>query len=312
MWSDGQKYMDCKWTASSADGGSDHGPCTDMYVKEGQPGQGVVTITYTMREEDGFYNALQNDYGILKDWVVWEATAGDPEDASCPCPVPGHCPQCNKPSGEVCHNWPRKAADDKIKVPNLKSVIDTAVPNITALSTVMLGTFMEMRMGAMDASDTDVATAFSMPVFMIADTTEQMKNITKIGKEQKKADDNAKVNFILDIVSIVLMIIPFAGEAVEAIGGVANVARAAFVIGEAGNAAISVYDIVKDPTSAPFAILGLLMGADAAIVGRSSKATFTKAAAFRKAMTEGTLNSFSKEFRANDKIVQDIVKSCKR
>lgn len=91
-----------------------------------------------------------------------------------------------------------------------------------------------------------------------------------------------------------------------------SVARAAFVIGEAGNAAISVYDIVKDPTSAPFAILGLLMGADAAIVGRSSKATFTKAAAFRKAMTEGTLNSFSKEFRANDKIMQDIVKSCKR
>ena len=250
-------------------------------------------------------------WAILKDWVVWEKTSGDPEDAPCVCPVPGHCSQCNKPHGEVYHNWPKKVADDAIKVPNLKSVIETAVPNITALQTVMLGSFTEMRMGATDASDADIATAYSMPVFMIADTIEQMKNITEIGKEQKKADEEAKVSFILDIVSIVLMIIPFAGEAVEAIGGVANVARAASVMGEAGNAALSVYDIVKDPSSAPFAILGLIMGADASIVGKSAKTTFTKAAAFRHAMSDGTLKSFSKEFQANDKIVQDIVKACK-
>ncbi|KAF9252734.1 CAZyme family GH18 [Penicillium roqueforti] len=311
MWGDGMKYMDCKWTADKADGGSGNDACTKMVVKQGQPSQGVVTITYTVRDEDGFYNALQNDYGILKDWIVWEETSGDPEDAPCPCPVPGHCIQCNKPHGEVYHNWPQKAADDAIKVPNLKSVIDTAVPNITALQTVMLGSFTEIRLGAMDATDADMATAYSMPVFMLADTTEQMKNITKIGKEQKKADDEAKVSFILDIVSIVLMIIPFAGEAVEAIGGVANVARAALVMGEAGNAALSVYDIVKDPSSAPFAILGLLMGADASIVGKSAKTTFSKAAAFRHAMSDGTLKSFSKEFQANDKIVQDIVKACK-
>ena len=87
-------------------------------------------------------------------------------------------------------------------------------------------------MGAMDATDADIATAYSMPVFMIADTTEQMKNITKTGKEQKKADDDAKISFILDMVSIVLMIIPFAGEAAEAIGGVTNVACAALVMGK--------------------------------------------------------------------------------
>lgn len=303
--------MDCKWSADKSDGGSGNGPCTDMVVKEGQPDQGVVTITYTVRDEDGFYKALQSDYGILKDWIVWQEKAGDSEDSTCTCPVPGHCSQCTKPRGEVYHNYPKKAADDAIKVPNLKSVVDTAVPNITALQAVMLGSFTEMRSGGMDATDADIATAYSMPVFMIADTTEQMKNITKIGKEQKKADAQAKVTFILDIVSIVFMIIPFAGEAVEAIGGVANVARAALVMGEAGNAALSVYDIVEDPSSAPFAILGLIMGADASIVGKSAKTTFTKAAAFRHAMSDGTLKSFSREFQANDKIVQDIVKACK-
>ncbi|CAI7660857.1 unnamed protein product [Penicillium crustosum] len=90
-----------------------------MTVKKGQPAQGVVTITYTVRDEDGFYNVLQNDYGILKDWVIWL----------------------------------KKAANDDIKVPNLKSVIETTVPNITTLQAVILGSFTEMRMGATDASD---------------------------------------------------------------------------------------------------------------------------------------------------------------
>ncbi|KAJ5088699.1 Peptidoglycan-binding Lysin subgroup [Penicillium angulare] len=311
MWGDGKKYMNCKWSSSS-DGNGDKA-CTEMHVPEGQPGQGEVVITYTVRDEDEFYTALQNDYGIEKDWIVWKDTYADPENAlTCdPCPNHKACKPCVG-HGVTYHNWPVKTDDDDIDVPNLKDIIDTALPNITALQDVILGSFIAMRAGSMDASNEDVATALSMPVFMISDTTEQMKNITKIGKEQKKADHDAKVSFILDIVSIVLMIIPFAGEAVDAIGGVASVARAAYVVGEAGNAALSVYDIVKDPSSAPFAILGLIMGADASVIGKSSRTTFTKAAAFRKAMTDDTLSSFSKEFRKNDGIVQDIIKSCKK
>ncbi|CAI7630226.1 unnamed protein product [Penicillium glandicola] len=312
MWNDGKNYMDCKWT--SASDGSGDAACTEMEVPEGQPGQGEVVITYTLRDEDGFYDALEADYGIEKDWIVWEDTYADPENAlTCPsCPnLTKDCPPCTG-HGVTYHNWPIKAADDDIDIPNLKDIIDTAVPNITALQDVILGTFIQMRIGAMDASDEDIATALSMPVFMIADTTEQMKNITKISKEQEEADHEAKISFILDIVSIVLMIIPFAGEAVDAIGGVANVAHAAYVIGEAGNAALSVYDIVKNPSSAPFAILGLVMGADASVVGKASKSTFTKAAAFRKAMTDDTLSSFNQEFRANDAIVQDIIKACQK
>ncbi|KAJ6119155.1 CAZyme family GH18 [Penicillium sp. IBT 18751x] len=242
MWVDGRKYMDYKLTMDKADGGSGNCACTEMTVIQGQLGQGVVTITYTVRDEDGFYNTIQNDYGVLKDW---------------------------------------------------KSVIDAAVPNITALQTAMLGSFTEMRLGVMDTSGADIATAYSPPSFMIADTTEQMKNITKIGKEQKKAGDIEKVSFILDIISV------------------ANVARAALVVDHASNVVLSVYDIIKDPYSAPFDIFGLPMGADASVVGKCSKATSTKAAAFWNAMTEGTLKSFSKEVWANGKIVQDIVKACK-
>ena len=50
----------------------------------------------------------------------------------------------------------------------------------------MLGSFIGIRIGAIDATDADIATAYSIPVFMIANTTEQMKNTTKIGKEAEK------------------------------------------------------------------------------------------------------------------------------
>jgi chitinase len=309
MWSDGRKYMDCKWSSKDSSGS---GPCTDMLVKQGQPGQGTVTVTYKMRDEDGFYKALTDDYGIDKDWIKWVDIGSEVQQCHCP-DLKHNCPDCTRePDANVYHNWPQKIDDNsKIKITNPKSVIEAAIPNISDLSTVMLGTYAQMRLEIFDADDADVATAFSMPVFMLGDATDSIKEIKKIGKQQKEADDKAKISFILDIVSIVLMIIPFAGEAAEAIGGVANVARAAMIIGEAGNAAITVADIVEDPTSAPFAILGLLMGANAGVVGKGTKGAFTKASAVRKAMSTDTLKSFSDTFRKNDDIVQNIIKACR-
>lgn len=37
--------------------------------------------------------------------------------------------------------------------------------------------------------------------------------------------------------------------------------RQALLVSEAGNAAVTIADIIKDPTSAPFAMLGLIVGA---------------------------------------------------
>lgn len=302
--------MDYKWSSTS-DGSGDTA-YIEMHVPEGQPGQGEVSITYTVRDKDGFYKALQADYGIKKDWIVQKDIYTDPKNSLTYPPYPNH--KGYKPyasHGVTYHNQPVKATDDNIDIPNLKDIIDTAVPNITILQDIILGSFIEIRIGAIDTSDEDVATALSMPVFMIVDITEQIKNITKIGKEQEKANDKAKVSFILDIVSIVLIIIPFAREAVDTIGGVANVTRAAYIVGEASNVALFVYDIMKNLSLAPFAILSLVIGADASVIGKASKTTFTKATAFRNALTEDTLSSFSKEFRANDTIVQDIVKAYK-
>lgn len=86
---------------------------------------------------------------------------------------------------------------------------------------------------------------------MLQDAAEQIEKIKRIGKEVKEAK---KKELILNIISIVLVAIPFVGEATAALGGAVAIARAALVIGEVGNVALSVYEIVDNPESVPFTI----------------------------------------------------------
>lgn len=78
--------------------------------------------------------------------------------------------------------------------------------------------------------------------------------------------------------------IPFAGEATAAAAGVAAIARIALVVGEAGNAAVTVAEIVENPESAPFATAGLLVGA-AGLRGGSSRQIFPNVASAREQKT---------------------------
>ncbi|CAG8898521.1 unnamed protein product [Penicillium egyptiacum] len=300
MIGNGTKYMDCEWRSAATSGS---GPCTE---KQRGTDKGIQDVTWKMRDEDGFYKALSDEYGIQKDWIKWVKSHEILQP--CTCPIPGDpCLMCSPGmlSGELYYNYPRRKDDDDIDVPNPKKVVDAAIPNITSLSTTMLSTYFEMRTFTLDADYGDVATSFSMPVFMMQDATESMKTIKKIGAE---AEEKQKNKLIMMILTIVFAVIPFAGEAAAAIGGVAAIARVALVIGEAGNAALTVADIVNDPASAPFAIAGLLVGAGAA--GRPSRKMFSEAAGARKALSADKLKLFSESFQHKDRIVQKIVKKC--
>ncbi|KAF5700608.1 killer toxin alpha beta [Fusarium globosum] len=68
---EGNKYMDCEWTAPNSKGSS---PCTEveLRVPVGTPkAANRRFITYKMRHEKGFYEALLANHGIEKDWVEW-------------------------------------------------------------------------------------------------------------------------------------------------------------------------------------------------------------------------------------------------
>jgi hypothetical protein len=116
--------------------------------------------------------------------------------------------------------------------------------------------------------------------FVPSSSMSQVKDIGgKISAQKKKET-------ILLIVSLILMIVPFVSELGFAVAGLSNLARLAFVAGEVANGAQSIYDIIDDPESAPFAVMGILAGA-AGKTGKLEK-TFADASAARKVLTDAS------------------------
>ncbi|KAK2043757.1 hypothetical protein LZ31DRAFT_620708 [Colletotrichum somersetense] len=121
-----------------------------------------------------------------------------------------------------------------------------------------------------------------------------------------------KKKLTLEILSIVLIAVPFVGEASGALcGGVAVISRIAALVDIVGSAGLTAYDIVEDPSSAPFAILGLLVGGFGGGF-RSEKEAFGKAAKARNELSASDIAKFGDDFVAKDSKVQRTVSSCVR
>ncbi|KAF7914000.1 uncharacterized protein EAF01_000406 [Botrytis porri] len=181
------------------------------------------------------------------------------------------------------------------------------MPNITALITVAMALYFEFTLGVSEANDSGIITALSTPVFMLQNAVDSMNNIKEIGAEVEEED---KKNLILEILGIVLMVVPIIGEGGGALfGGIASVARIATLIEDIGNVAPTAYDIVDDPSSAPFAIMGLLLGG----VGKSYESdeeVLGEAAAAQRGLSEDNLAQFGGAFVKSDSDVQGILKAC--
>jgi hypothetical protein len=305
----GLKYLDCEWASSK---GKDKGRCDETWppVALGR-GNGPRNVWYSMRDEKGFYKALADEADIEKDWVEW--VEQDVQKDICTyttdkniCSPPG-CQHGN--DYEMRHNWLKRIEDkSKIEINNPKKVLDEAIPSTNDLIALAVGTFIDMRFGRSEADSADIVTAFSMPIFMMQDASESIKEIKKIGQDMKKTHTR---DLVLNILAIVFAVIPFAGMAVTALGGAARIATAALIIGEAGNAAISIVEIVDNPQSAPFAILGMLIGAAGLKGGKvSQRSAFKQSADARRSLSLTDMKAFSTEFRKKDGFVQAIVKTC--
>ncbi|EKJ71665.1 hypothetical protein FPSE_08111 [Fusarium pseudograminearum CS3096] len=206
------------------------------------------------------------------------------------------------------NNWLKRIRDkSKIKVSNPKEVVDEAIPSTDELITVAVGTFANMRIGTSDADPADIVTSFSMPIFMMQDASESIKEMKKIGEDMKETHTQ---NLIINILSIVFAVIPFAGWAVTALGGASRIATAALIVGEGSNLAISIVEIVDNPESAPFAILGMLIGAAGLRGSMSPAKAFKQAADARRALSGNDMMAYSQQFRDKDRLVQNIIKSC--
>ncbi|KAL7923815.1 hypothetical protein ACQKWADRAFT_325558 [Trichoderma austrokoningii] len=311
---EGLKYFDCYWAYTGREETKDS--CLGMpHIWDTDDGW---SIRYDLVDRQGFFDALEAKTGIDESWVKF----GDEEDNYICAPTNN---DVIRPGGGKlpCRqlflkklNYPQKASDDDIHVGNPKELIEASMDNVTALRSSLLASYLSVGLsfyddGPQDTSSIDAVVAYSMPVLQLAEAIDSMKDIEEIGE---KAKEQAKKALIFKILTIVFMVVPFVGEALgPLIGGVEVIARIALLIGDVGNGALSIADIIEDPTSAPFAILGLIAGVGGE-TGKLSKAeAIEDASKARGLLKESDLAKFPQRFRDKDAILQNIVKGlCKK
>ncbi|KAK2033985.1 hypothetical protein LX32DRAFT_724698 [Colletotrichum zoysiae] len=300
---EGNQYFDCVLTLD----GHKYDNMGCQYLGLNKPQDGSWTIDYMLRDSDGFYAAVLDKLGIEKDWIAFGSIElpSAYRDAGSDRPV-GHG---IRPCIKITHkktNSPIAVSKDKITVANPKDIIEAAIPNITMLENSLMVAQVDLTLNTNEADGRDIVTAASMPIFMLEQAIRSMNNIKEIGA--KIVEENKK-KLILELLSIVLIAVPFVGEAGGALfGGVAMISRIAALVDIVGSAGLTAYDIVEDPSSAPFAILGLLVGGFGGGF-RSEKEAFGKAAKARKELSASDIAKFGDDFVTKDSKVQRIVNS---
>ncbi|KAK2017155.1 hypothetical protein LZ32DRAFT_635435 [Colletotrichum eremochloae] len=269
---EGNQYFDCVLTLDR----HKYDKMSCQYLGLNKLQDGSWTIDYILRDSDGFYAAIA--FGSI------ELPSTCPNAQEDKCPYGGQQRQ-----GTTANTRP----DTFITVANPKEIIDAAMPNITMLENSLVVAQIDLTLNTNEADGGDIVTAASMPIFMLEQAIRSMNNIKEIGT--KIVEENKK-NLILEILSIVLIAIPFLGEAGGALfGGVAMISRIAALLDIASFAGLTAYDIVKDPSAAPFAIWGLLVG------GFGGGA---------QGLSASDIAKFGEDFVAKDSKVQKIVNGC--
>jgi glucan 1,3-beta-glucosidase len=175
-------------------------------------------------------------------------------------------------------------------------VIQKALPNIQTLQNTLLARQLDVNLGTWNGSNDDLLQVLSMPVFMINQAVNAMATVKQIGENAAR---EAKIALVLEVLGFVFAFLPLVDEflpELEFLDGMVE------IITTVGNAALTIDDIINNPTSAPMAILGLIAGP-----GARNEEDYAAIADTRRAMTEDELTAVGKDFEEDDLEFQGII-----
>ncbi|KAK1993980.1 hypothetical protein LX36DRAFT_728412 [Colletotrichum falcatum] len=276
--SEGKRYFDCMITLPGHK--YDKMSCQCLGLNKFRDGSWMISL----RDSDGFYAAALDKLGIEKDY---RPTVGA---GSRPCVKLRH----KKTSAPICVD------KDTINVPNPKEGFQAAMPNMSALAKSLMIAQVDLTLHINEAGGGDIITAASVPIFMLEQAIRSMDNIKANGSKIIKENEK---KLILEILCIVFIAILF--------GGMAVFSRIAALVDIVGPTGLTAHDIVQDPTSASFSILGLLVGGFGTGVG-SEKEAFGEAAKVRRGVSVSDIAKLGDDFLEKDTTVQEIVNGCLR
>lgn len=293
MTDNGTLYFDC--AVDSASGTLGTCPTYQSEVTR----HGTEDWYWVLRDStaDEFWSVFLTDYGVDKDWVAWGRVVPYSE-----CSV-----------GEICYydswnNFPVKADDSDITVDNPQDIWTGASQNLNALPSQIDATFLDLLFGNWNGSNLDTVQVYGLAVSMASQAVLAMEQVKAIGQTQEDEDKKSLIGWI---VTAVLMLVPFIGEEAAAAAGLSSMARAIALAGGAANLGYDIDTVVGQPSSAPFLILGWLLGAGGVAKLDRNSDSFAKMAKERQSMTDqiAKLGSIVDDTATT---IQKITRSCSK
>ncbi|GAB7334645.1 hypothetical protein MBLNU13_g06604t2 [Cladosporium sp. NU13] len=137
----------------------------------------AFTIAYTLNNEDGFFNVLESQYVIEKDWVKFDTQY-----------YPIFCPQGASCFGQGIEYLNYPMASDKTNVANPKDTVTAALANMPATQKSIAAREADIMGGQWTGSTSDIVSVVSMPVMMLQQAIDSMNNAKALAKTQKAED----------------------------------------------------------------------------------------------------------------------------
>lgn len=224
-------------------------------------------FAYTCTNRDGFNADILAKYGIASNWVVLENYTARIHAG---CWQQG--PECAAKQNTIWTGFPLPGTYD---VDNPKDAIKPVLENRVTFRAQMENQAFWSQYWLNVVDEGEIADGASLPIFMTLASVASMDSIVKTADD---ITEQERKETILGFVSAILLLIPGVGAAIDATILLA-LRRILLLIGDIGNVALTIYDVVNNPEGAAFAIFGLLLG------GSATGSAFAKAAAKRRGLT---------------------------
>lgn len=253
---------------------------------------GDIRIYYTVKDEPLFCSEISDKYGLDCDWLDYEW------QREAQCCFQGYC-NCNR-----YRNQPALKPDFKIFDP--ASQIQSSLTSYRELADWLEEVSVLEPAGLFTGSVADFIDAASMTVYSAQAAVKSMQQVADAGEKAEKEEEKQRKQMILMFVTAFLFVLPGVGWLAEA-AELAAIGRIIALAAEAGNVAVSLYEVVDDPKSAPMAIASMLFGGvatrDIAALGRAAQAS--------RLMERDILKSLGGDVLANVEKVQSVRQLCR-
>lgn len=235
----------------------------------------IPAATFSLQDKNGFWKDIGDEYGIDESWVEFGRRNMRTGNG---CQYAGKdIKGCIDKADTWWYNYPN-ANQDKIKVYNPKDIFTKSKDqNSNLLENLEIVKDLNLYDTLMPWSD--LVDAASLPAL----TSEAaITNMQKIINKANEIEKQEREEFILNMAMGILFFIPVVGEA--GVAGLTAARSMLRLIGVAGDAGLTVYEMVKDPKNAFMAAFTYVLGAG---VGRAG---YRDAANSRRAIQPKQLN----------------------